>query len=78
MRALYRACWGEGKTLGNSADVLDALAAAGIDTAGIASRLDTEEVIAQLEANTDEAAERGVFGAKTARISPRLSLDSCR
>lgn len=76
--ALYRACWSEGKTLGNSADVLDALAAAGIDTAGIASRLDTEEVIAQLEANTDEAAERGVFGSPTIFVGDVLFFGNDR
>lgn len=63
--ALYRACWSEGKTLANTAGVLAAISAAGIETSQIASRLDTDEVIAQLEANTKEAAERGVFGSPT-------------
>lgn len=63
--ALYRACWSEGKTLANTAEVLAAISAAGIETSQIAPRLDTEEVIAQLETNTKEAAERGVFGSPT-------------
>lgn len=76
--ALYRACWSEGKTLENSADVLAAIAAAGIDTSRIASRLDTDEVIAQLEANTNEAAERGVFGSPTIFVGDVLFFGNDR
>lgn len=63
--ALYRACWSEGKTLATPADILAAIAAAGIDSAPIATRIDAPDVVAQLEANTDEAVERGVFGSPT-------------
>lgn len=76
--ALYRACWSEGKMLENSADVLAAIAAAGIDTSRIASRLDTDEVIAQLEANTNEAAERGVFGSPTIFVGDVLFFGNDR
>lgn len=76
--ALYRACWSEGKTLENSNDVLAAIRAAGIDTAGIAASLDTDEVIARLEANTDEAAERGVFGSPTVFVGDVLFFGNDR
>lgn len=76
--AIYRACWSEGKTLENSDDVLAAIRAAGIDTAGIAARLDTDEVVARLEANTDEAAERGVFGSPTVFVGDVLFFGNDR
>ena len=61
--ALYRACWSEGKTLATTDDILAVIAAAGLDPAPIAARIDTPDLVAQLDANTDEAAERGVFGS---------------
>lgn len=76
--ALYRACWSEGKTLENSADVLAAIAASGINTAQIATRLDTDDVIARLEANTNEAAERGVFGSPTIFVGDVLFFGNDR
>lgn len=76
--ALYRACWSEGKTLENSADVIAAIAAAGINTSQIASRLDTDDVIAQLNANTNEAAERGVFGSPTIFVGNLLFFGNDR
>ena len=63
--ALYRACWSEAKPLATKADILAAIAAAGVDPAPIAARIDAPDVIAQLAANTKEAAERGVFGSPT-------------
>jgi 2-hydroxychromene-2-carboxylate isomerase len=63
--ALYRACWSEGKSLAKTGDILAAITAAGIDASGIAKRIDAPEVVALLDGNTAEAAERGVFGAPT-------------
>lgn len=63
--ALYRALWSEGQTLANVADVLTAIGAAGVDPAPIAARIDAPDIVGQLDVNTDEAAERGVFGSPT-------------
>lgn len=63
--ALYRACWSEGKTLATIDDILAVIAAAGVDPAPVAERIDAPEVVAQLDANTEQAAERGVFGSPT-------------
>ena len=63
--ALYRACWSEGKTLANTGDILAVITAADIDPAPIAARIDGSNIIALLDANTDEAAARGVFGSPT-------------
>jgi 2-hydroxychromene-2-carboxylate isomerase len=63
--ALYRATWSEGKTLATRDDILAVIAGTGVDVGPIADRIDAPEVATQLEANTAEAAERGVFGSPT-------------
>jgi 2-hydroxychromene-2-carboxylate isomerase len=63
--ALYRAIWSEGKTLATQDDILAVIATTGIDPAPVAARIEAPEAIAQLDANTAEAAERGVFGSPT-------------
>lgn len=76
--ALYRAIWSEGQTLTDAEQVLAALAARGIDTASIASRIDDPEVTARLEANTDEAVERGVFGSPTIFVGEAMFFGNDR
>lgn len=76
--ALYQACWSEGKTLGTPADVLAAIEAAGINSAPIATRIDAPDVVAQLEANTDEAVERGVFGSPTIFVGDAMFFGNDR
>jgi 2-hydroxychromene-2-carboxylate isomerase len=76
--ALYRACWSEGKTLTTIDDILAALAAAGIDVAPIAARIDAPETVAKLAANTDEAAERGVFGSPTIFVGDAMFFGNDR
>jgi 2-hydroxychromene-2-carboxylate isomerase len=63
--ALYRAGWSEAKPLATKDDIMAAIGASGIDSVAVAARIDTPETVAQLEANTKEAAERGVFGSPT-------------
>lgn len=63
--ALYRACWSEANTLKDTAAILAVIGAAGIDATTIADRIDAREVVGQLDANTDEAVRRGVFGSPT-------------
>ena len=76
--ALYRAGWSEGKPLASTGDILAAIAAAGIDPGPIAARIDAPEVVAQLEANTDEAAERGVFGSPSIFVGETLFFGNDR
>lgn len=76
--ALYRACWSEGKPLATTADILGAIAAAGIDTTGIAARIDAPDVVAALAANTDEAAARGVFGSPTMIVGDAMFFGNDR
>ncbi|HJS11347.1 2-hydroxychromene-2-carboxylate isomerase [Sphingopyxis sp.] len=76
--ALYRASWSEGKTLATIDDILEATTAAGIDAAPIASRIDSPDVVAQLDANTEEAAERGVFGSPSVFVGDTLFFGNDR
>lgn len=76
--ALYRAGWSEAKPLAAKADILGAIAAAGIDPAPIAERMDAPDIVAQLEANTKEAAERGVFGSPTIFVGDAMFFGNDR
>jgi 2-hydroxychromene-2-carboxylate isomerase len=76
--ALYRACWSEGKTLASTDDVLSAIAAAGLDPVAVGARINDPAVIAQLEANTNEAAERGVFGSPAMFVGDTLFFGNDR
>ena len=76
--ALYRACWSEGKTLATNDDILAAIGAAGLNPAPIAARIDAADVIAQLDATTEEAAERGVFGSPTIFVGDTMFFGNDR
>jgi len=76
--ALYRACWSEGKALATKDDILAAIAAAGLDAAAISARIDAPDVVAELDANTDEAAERGVFGSPTIFVGDTMFFGNDR
>jgi 2-hydroxychromene-2-carboxylate isomerase len=76
--ALYRASWSEGKPLATTAEILAVIAAAGLDPAPIAARIDAADVVAQLEANTDEAAERGVFGSPSLFVGETMFFGNDR
>lgn len=76
--ALYRAIWSNGETLASTAAILAALDGAGIDPAVLAKGIDAPETIARLEANTDEAVERGVFGSPTIFVGDAMFFGNDR
>ena len=76
--ALYRACWSEGKTLASTDDILSVIAAAGLDPAPVGAQINDPAVIAHLEANTNEAAERGVFGSPTMFVGDTMFFGNDR
>lgn len=76
--ALYRAIWSNGQTLSSADAILAALAQAGIDTAVLAKAIDAPETAAQLEVNTDEAVERGVFGSPTIFVGDAMFFGNDR
>jgi 2-hydroxychromene-2-carboxylate isomerase len=63
--AIFHAFWGAGVPLTNDDQVLAVLAEAGLDAAALRPLLGAPEIAAELAANTQEAAERGVFGSPT-------------
>jgi len=64
-RAAYRAVWVEGKNLGDEAVLGETIAAAGLDAGKILARSKEQEVKDILRRNSEEAVERGAFGAPT-------------
>lgn len=76
--ALYRAIWSNGETLASTEAILASLAGAGIDTTVLAKGIDAPETMAQLEANTAEAAERGVFGSPTIFVGDAMFFGNDR
>lgn len=76
--ALYQACWSEGNTLSTKDDILAAIVAADIDATPIAERIDAPDIITQLDSNTDEAAERGVFGSPTIFVGEAMFFGNDR
>ena len=63
--AMFRAMWVEPVNLGDKEILRDALEKAGLDGARILARTAEQDVKDRLRANTDEAVERGAFGAPT-------------
>jgi 2-hydroxychromene-2-carboxylate isomerase len=76
--ALYRAIWSEKKTIGDAAAAVAALDNENIDTGAIKARIDAAETIAQLDANTDEAVARGVFGSPTIFVGDTMFFGNDR
>lgn len=76
--ALYRAIWTEAKTLSNSADIIASLAASGLASDSISAGIDSAGTISMLSANTDEAAERGVFGSPTMFVGDQMYFGNDR
>lgn len=64
-RAMFRGVWVEGKNLADPAVLRAAIAAAGLDAEAILARAGDAEVKAALRRNSEEAVERGAFGAPT-------------
>lgn len=67
--SLYRAVWADDRNLSDPAVVAAVIAEAGHDAAAILADARTPEVKARLRANTDRAAELGVFGVPTFRLT---------
>lgn len=64
-RVVFPGMWAEGLDLGDEAVLAKLLDSAGIDSSKIAELRGRDDVKAELRSNTDEAVERGVFGAPT-------------
>ena len=65
VKTVYDAMWVDGRNLNDPATVGAVLQAAGFDAAAILALAGRQDVKDQLKATTQEAVERGVFGAPT-------------
>lgn len=70
--AMFRAMWVDKKNLGDPAVVAEVLRGAGFDPAGFEALVADPEVKARLIALTDEAVQRGVFGAPTFFVGDQM------
>ena len=64
-QAMYRGAWVEGKNLADEQVLGAAINAAGLDSARILARAKEQDVKDTLKRNSEEAVERGSFGAPT-------------
>jgi len=75
---LFDAAWRDGRDLGDPAVLTDILATAGLDAAAMLQAAGQDDVKAELRANTEEAVERGVFGAPTFFVGDEMFFGNDR
>ena len=76
--AIFGAYWGSGAPLATPEDVVAVLGGAGVSTPDLLARIDAPELDAALDAATDEAAVRGVFGAPTMYVGDEMFFGNDR
>lgn len=76
--AMFRAVWKDQRNVGDREDLTEALHAAGIDPAEFWSDAEDAENRAALQATTEEAIERGAFGAPTFFLGNELHFGQDR
>lgn len=65
LQAIFTGMWADKKNLGDPKVVAEVLSKAGFDPAEVIARCDDDAVKTRLKQLTEEAVERGVFGAPT-------------
>jgi 2-hydroxychromene-2-carboxylate isomerase len=78
VRAIFGAYWGSGAPLSTTDEVVALLNAAGVGGPDLARRIDDPELDRALDAATDEAAARGVFGAPTMYVGDEMFFGNDR
>jgi len=69
---MYRARWAEPRDPTDPALIRELLAAAGLDADAALARAESDELVARLDRDTEEAIERGVFGVPTIFVGDRM------
>lgn len=77
-QAMYRAIWVDGKDMGDVQVIGTVLADAGFDAAHYRESVQRQEIKDKLKANTEEAVERGAFGAPTYFIDGEMHFGQDR
>ncbi len=70
--AMYKAMWEKPRNLGDPAEVAAVLKEAGLDPEKVFALVGAQDVKDKLKANSDDAVERGVFGAPTFFIGDEM------
>ncbi|HET8706016.1 MAG TPA: 2-hydroxychromene-2-carboxylate isomerase [Pseudomonadales bacterium] len=70
--AVYNAIWRDGKNMGDVSIVKDVLQQAGLNADKLLAAIETPEIKQALVTVTDEAVQRGVFGAPTLFIGEEM------
>jgi 2-hydroxychromene-2-carboxylate isomerase len=76
--AIFAAMWGKPEDLSQQSVLHDVLSRAGFDPERILERASADAVAVQLEAETNAAAERGVFGAPTMFVGEQMFFGNDR
>ena len=76
--AIFAAYWGSGAPLATPEDVVAVLGGVGVSAPDLVARIDAPELDAALDAATDEAAARGVFGAPTMYVGDEMFFGNDR
>ncbi len=76
--AIFAAIWGKPEDLSQRSVLTDVLSRAGFDSQRLLGRASADAVIAQLETETNAAAERGVFGAPTIFVDDQMFFGNDR
>ena len=71
-RAVYRAVWAEALDLGDHATLQRVLERAGVAATRLITRAEEQDIKDELRRNTDNAVERGVFGAPTFFVADEM------
>lgn len=77
-RVVFRAFWTAGSELGKRETVVDVLDAAGLNGKEIVDTAESDDIKSALRATTDEAVERGVFGAPTFFVGDEMFFGNDR
>lgn len=72
LRAIFKAMWVDERNLGDRAVVAEVLANAGFDPNDVMAQCEDSDVKARLKQLTEEAVERGVFGAPTFFVGDQM------
>lgn len=76
--AIFGAYWGSGAPLATPEDVVAVLGRVDVGAPDLVARIDAPELDAALDAATDEAAARGVFGAPTIYVGDEMFFGNDR
>jgi 2-hydroxychromene-2-carboxylate isomerase len=70
--AMFKAVWAEKRNMGDNGEVARVLEALKIDITGFQAAISRQDIKDKLKSNTDEAVQRGAFGAPTMFVGEEM------